>query len=85
MKNELEELYARAENLFQRYQDGELRDYLLSLAQTLQMADAMYHHCGYLVMHVRATIAHPSRPAHLQNAIELAQQFLRKYEDRKTQ
>jgi hypothetical protein len=83
MKDLIEELYKKSDTVFEKYKDAELRDYLLSLAQKLQDADAMYHHFGYLVMHVRAAVAHTVRPPHLQEAIERAQQFLKRYDEHK--
>jgi hypothetical protein len=82
MTHQIEDLYTKANEVFDKYQDAELRDFMLGLAQSLQMTDAMYHHFGYLVMHVRATVAHQSRPAHLQEAIERAQQVIKRYEER---
>jgi hypothetical protein len=79
MKEAIEELYKKAEGV----KDNDLREYMLGLAQKLEDADTMYHHFGYLLMHVRATIAHQVRPPHLQQAIERAQAFLKRYEDRK--
>jgi len=83
MKDVIEDLYKKADEVQTKYKDDELRDYLLSLAQKVQDADAMYHHFGYLLMHVRASVAHTVRPPHLQEAIERAQQFLKRYSERK--
>ncbi|TAL02873.1 MAG: hypothetical protein EPO08_05775 [Rhodospirillaceae bacterium] len=79
MQETIDELYKKADAVFEKYKDAELRDYMLELAQKLQDADAMYHHFGYLLMHVRASVAHIVRPRHLQEAIERAQQFLKNY------
>jgi hypothetical protein len=81
MKDTIENLYKKADEVFTKYNDAELRDYLLEVAQKLHDADAMYHHFGYLLMHVRATVAHIVRPRHLQEAIERAQQFLKNYNE----
>ena len=83
MKDVIEDLYKKAEEVQVKYNDTELQDYLLNLAQKLQDADAMYHHFGYLLMHVRASVAHVVRPPHLQEAIERAQHFLKRYAERK--
>ena len=83
MKDVIEDLYKKAETVQEKYKDADLRDYLLNLAQKLQDADAMYHHFGYLLMHVRASVAHTVRPPHLQEAIERAQQFLKRYTENK--
>jgi hypothetical protein len=82
MTTNTEELQQRAEAAFLKYQDAELRDYMLGLIQPLQMSNAVYHHFGYLLTHVRATVAYQSRPPHLQQAIERAQQFMRNYNER---
>jgi hypothetical protein len=81
MREAIEELYKKADAAFERHKDAELRDYMLTLAHKLQEADAMYHHFGYLLMHVRASVAHIVRPKHLQEAIERAQQFLKQYSE----
>ena len=83
MKDVIEDLYKKAEDVQTKYKDTDLHDYLLSLAQKLQDADVMYHHFGYLLMHVRASIAHQVRPPHLQEAIERAHLFLKRYNERK--
>jgi hypothetical protein len=83
MKDAIEDLYKKAEEVKSKYKDAELYDYMLSLAQKLQDADVMYHHFGYLLMHVRASIAHQVRPPHLQDAIERAHQLLKRYDERK--
>jgi hypothetical protein len=82
MKDVIEDLYKKADSVFEKYKDAELRDYLLGLASKIQDADAMYHHFGYLLMHVRASVAHTVRPPHLQEAIERAQQFLKRYNEK---
>jgi hypothetical protein len=79
MKNVIEDLYGKSEEFHDKFKDTELDEYLLSLVQKFQDADAMYHHFSYLLMHVRATVAHQVRPAHLQEAIERAQSFLKRY------
>ena len=81
MKKQIDELTSKAHAVFEKYNDAELRDYLLDLAHSLRTADAMYHHFGYLLTHVRANVAHQSRTAHLRQAIEGAQQFLKRYDD----
>lgn len=81
MKTRIERFYDTANSVFDKYQDAELRDLLIEEAQKLQTLETMYHHFGYLLMHVRATVAYQSRPAHLQQAIERAQQFLKRYEE----
>ena len=41
----------------------------------------MYHHFSVLLMHIRATIAHQVRPKHLQEAIDRAERFLKRFEE----
>jgi len=82
MKDVVEDLYKSAEGVYEKYKDSDLRDFMLGLAPKLQDADAMYHHFGYLLRHVRASVAHQVRPPHLQEAIERAQYFLKRYEER---
>ncbi len=83
MTEAIEDVYKKADEVFEKYKDAELRDYMLGLAQKLQDADAMYHHFGYLLMHVRASVAHIVRPRHLQEAIERAQNFFKSYGEAK--
>lgn len=80
MNKQIEQLYETANTVFEKYKDPELRDLLLDQAQKLQAFETMYHHFGYLLMHIRATVAHQSRPSHLQQAIERAQRLLKGYE-----
>jgi hypothetical protein len=80
MKNKIEELYEKAAEFREKHHDTALDEYLMSLAGSLQKADEMYHHFGYLVMHIRATVAHQVRPPHLQYAISRAERFLKAYE-----
>ena len=79
MKNVIGDLYEKSEKFHEKFNDPELDEYLLSLVQKFQDADAMYHHFSYLLMHVRATVAHQVRPTHLQEAIERAQSILQRY------
>ena len=79
MKRSIEELYAKASSVLDKHHDQELSDYLLGLARQLEDAETMYHQFGYLLMHVKAAIAHPARPIHLQEAIDRADRFLKGY------
>ena len=81
MKNTLDELYQKTAAIHDKYKDQELDDYLLSLARKLEDADMMYHQFGYLLTHVRATVAHPVRPKHLQEAIDRAERFFKHFEE----
>lgn len=80
MKRTIAELYEKFAVFHERYNDKELDDYLMSLVARLEQADAMYHHFGYLLMHIRGTIAHQVRPPHLREAVARAERFLRNYE-----
>jgi hypothetical protein len=61
MNKDIEDLYKHASDYFEKYQDEELRDYLLAVAQRLEDADMMFHQFAYFLMHARLTvIAHPS-------------------------
>jgi hypothetical protein len=80
MNKTIAELYEKSATFHERINDKELDDYLLSLAGPLEKADAMYHHFGYLLMHIRAAIAYQVRPPHLRDAIQRAERFLKIYE-----
>jgi hypothetical protein len=80
MKHSIAELYEKFATFHERYDDKELDEYLMSLVGHLERADAMYHHFGYLLMHVRGTVAHQVRPPHLKEAITRAERFLKSYE-----
>jgi hypothetical protein len=74
---------ARKTRVFQeKFRDRELDEYLKSLTRKLEDADTLYHHFGHLLKHVRASVAHPVRPKHLQGAIETAERCLKRFEDR---
>ncbi|MDX2222738.1 MAG: hypothetical protein SFV21_08320 [Rhodospirillaceae bacterium] len=79
MKSVIEDLYKKSAAIHDKYKDPELDELLLGLVQRFQDADAMYHHFGYLLMHIKATVAYPVRPAHLQGAIDRAERFLENY------
>lgn len=80
MKRAIAELYEKYAAFHERFNDKELDDYLMSLVGQLERADAMYHHFGYLLMHVRGTVAHQVQPPHLREAIQRAYKFLKAYE-----
>lgn len=81
MKRDIEELYQKYNAFHEKFNDQELDDYLLSLVKPLEDADRMYHHFSFLLMHIRATIAHQVRPKHLQEAIDRAERFLKRFEE----
>jgi hypothetical protein len=80
MKNAIAELYEKFGTFHDRFNDKELDEYLMSLVGHLERADAMYHHFGYLLMHIRGTVAHQVQPPHLKEAIQRANRFLKSYE-----
>jgi hypothetical protein len=51
MNKDIEDLYKHASDYFEKYQDEELRDYLLAVAQRLEDADMMFHQFAYFLMH----------------------------------
>jgi hypothetical protein len=81
MQKTLEDLYAKSEVFHEKYNDPELDEFLLGLVAKFQDADTMYHHFGYLLMHIRATVAHQVRPKHLQDAVSRAERFLKRYNE----
>ena len=81
MKRAIEELYQKYNAFHEKHNDQELDDFLLSLVPQLEDADRMYHHFSFLLMHIRATIAHQVRPKHLQEAVERAERFIKRYEE----
>ena len=80
MKRTIAELYDKYATFHDRFNDAELDEYLMSLVAHLERADAMYHHFGYLLLHIRGTVAHQVRPPHLKEAIQRAERFLKHYE-----
>lgn len=84
MSQVAEELTRKSRTFHEKFRDRELDEYLRSLARRLEDADALYHHFGHLLKHVRASVAHPVRPKHLQGAIETAERCLRRFESDQT-
>jgi hypothetical protein len=80
VKQTIVELYAKAATFHEKFKDEELDAFLMSLVGPLERADVMYHHFGYLLLHIRASIAHQVRPPHLRDAIARAERFLKNYE-----
>jgi hypothetical protein len=79
MNKDIEDLYKHASDYFEKYQDEELRDYLLAVAQRLEDADMMFHQFAYFLMHARSTVAFPVRPKHFQEALDRAEKYIQKY------
>ena len=80
MTHAADELTRKSRVFREKFRDRELDEHLRSLAQRLEDADTLYHHFGHLLKHVRANIAHPVRPKHLQGAIEKAERCLKRFE-----
>ena len=80
MSHAPEDIARKSHAFHEKFRDRELDDYLKSLTRRLEDADALYHHFGHLLKHVRASVAHPVRPKHLQGAIETAERCLKRFE-----
>jgi len=76
MKRAIDELYEKSVAFHAKFRDPELDEYLASLTRALEDADTLHHQLGYLLKHVRATVAHPVRPRHLKDAIERSERVL---------
>jgi len=81
MSRAAEDIARKSRAFHEKFRDRELDDYLRSLTRKLEDADTLYHHFGHLLRHVRASVAHPVRPKHLQGAIETAERYLKRFED----
>ncbi len=80
MTDDAEELSRKSRAFREKFRDRELDEYLKTVTRKLEDADTLYHHFGHLLKHVRANIAHPVRPKHLQGAIEKAERCLKRFE-----
>ncbi len=80
MRQAVEDIARKSRAFHEKFNDRELDEYLSSLARQLEDADTLYHQFGHLLKHVRATVAHPVRPKHLQGAIEKAERCLKRFE-----
>ena len=81
MSQAAEDITRQSRAFNEKFRDRELDDYLKSLSRKLEDADTLYHHFGHLLKHVRASVAHPVRPKHLQGAIETAERCLKRFEE----
>ena len=70
MSHDHEDITRKSRAFREKFRDRELDAHLESLTRRLEDADTLYHHFGHLLKHVRASVAHPVRPKHLQGAIE---------------
>ena len=84
MTHAAEKLTQKSRTFHEKFRDRELDEHLKSLTRRLEDADALYHHFGHLLKHVRASVAHPVRPKHLQGAIETAERCLKRFETERT-
>ena len=84
MSQAAEDITRKSRTFHEKFRDRELDDYLRSLTRRLEDADTLYHHFGHLLKHVRASVAHPVRPKHLQGAIETAERCLKRFEAERT-
>lgn len=73
----IEELYAKAQEYLEKYQDQELYDYMLMLAARLEQYDLLKNHFGYFVMHAQSVAPFDVRPRHFQDALERARKVLK--------
>ena len=80
MAENIEQLYAKAEELHDKYKDKELYDWLLTLATKVEQYEMMRHHFGYFVMHAQAVLPYDVRPKHFQEALERAKKVLKEME-----
>jgi hypothetical protein len=80
MRQPVEDIARKSRAFHEKFNDRELDEHLSSLTRRLEDADTLYHHFGHLLKHVRATVAHPVRPKHLQGAIETAERCLKRFE-----
>ena len=76
MKRVIDELHEKTIAFHAKFADRELDEYLASLTRALEDAETLHHQLGYLLKHVRATVAHPVRPRHLKEAIERSERVL---------
>ena len=77
MSEFVQELYDKAEKLAEKYNDQDLYDYLLTLANRIEQYEMLRHHFGYFVMHAKAVCPYDARPRHFQEALERAERFLK--------
>lgn len=80
MSKALEAHYEKTAVFAQKHNDPELNDFLLGLGRQLEDADMLKHQLGYLLTHVKCTVAAPVRTVHLQEALSRASRFLEKLE-----
>jgi pyruvate/2-oxoacid:ferredoxin oxidoreductase alpha subunit len=81
MQKDIEELFGKANEFYEKYKDDELKDYILSIGKKLEDAEMMRHQFAYFLMHARSTVAYPVRPKHFQEALDRAEKYLKRFEE----
>jgi hypothetical protein len=76
MSGKIAELHEKAEKYAEKYQDPEIRDFLLSVSHELEEAAMLRHHFGYFVMHAQALLPHDVQPRHFKEALARAKKVL---------
>jgi hypothetical protein len=76
MSDKIAELHERAQKYAEKYQDSEIRDFLLSVSHELEEAAMLRHHFGYFVMHAQALLPHDVQPRHFKEALARAKKVL---------
>ena len=81
MSKLIDEIYGRAEEFSEKYQDKDLYDWILHLANRVEQLEMVRHHFGYFVMHAQAVAPYDVRPRHFQEALERAKKVLKETGD----
>jgi hypothetical protein len=76
MSDKIAELHEKAQKYAEKYQDPEIRDFLLSISHELEEAAMLRHHFGYFVMHAQALVPHGVQPRHFKEALARAKKVL---------
>jgi hypothetical protein len=76
MLDKVAELHEKAQKYAEKYQDPEIRDFLLSISNELEEAAMLRHHFGYFVMHAQALVPHAVQPRHFKEALVRAKKVL---------
>lgn len=76
MADQLAEIHAKAEAYRSKYNDDELYDYLLTLANKVEQLEMLKHHFGYFIMHAQAVSPYDARPKHFREALDRAKKIL---------
>jgi hypothetical protein len=78
MLDKILELHETAQKYAEKYQDPEIRDFLLGVSHELEEAAMLRHHFGYFVMHAQALLPHDVQPRHFKEALARAKKVLGK-------